>query len=414
MRTLKNYASSKSQALTGKIVNKLDGVSKPCKRFFISVIVLFLSMRGRYNFKGMDRYGGHNEMTYHNQFKKGFDFLSFNVELCKDQFKGDVILAFDPSYIPKSGKHTPNIGYYYSGCLGRAAKGLEICGLAAVSLDDNTAFHLEAVQTISRDKLDKKGMTLVDYYAQLLVDAAPRVSAISKYLAVDGYFAKAGFVNPVCGKTGLEIICKLRKDADLKYLYNGPRKKGKGRPQKYEGKINTNKIDKRRFKLVHEDDGTKVYQATCWPVRLKRKINLAYVEFLDDGLPSGRYALFFSTDLKIGGLLIYQYYKARFQIEFLFRDAKQHTGLAHCQSRDEDKLYFHFNTSLSSVNIAKATHFLGIEKEQRKSFSLADVKTSYFNELMLNLFLSNLDIGAELIKNKSAIKKLLNFGRIAA
>ena len=392
----------------------MDGLKKPTKKFFISTIILFLSMRGRYNFKGMGRYGDFNEMTYHNHFEKDFDFLSFNIELCKDQFAGSIILAFDPSYVPKSGKHTPHVGYYYSGCLGRAARGLEIGGLAAVSINDNTAFHLEAVQTISREQLDEQGISLVDFYAQTIINAAPQVTSISKYLAVDGYFAKDSFVNKVCEQTDLEIICKLRKDANLKYLYNGPKTGGKGRPKKYDGKINVTKIDKRRFKIVHQDEEVKIYQINCWSVGLKRKINLAYVEFLKEGVSTERYALYFSTDLDLDGYLIYKYYKARFQIEFLFRDAKQFTGLTHCQSRDKNKLYYHFNTSLSSVNIAKASHYLSIEKEHRKSFSLADIKTCYFNELMLNLFLSNLEIDPELIKNKAGIEKLLNYGKIAA
>ncbi len=414
MRIPNHRTSSKSEALAGKIVNKLDGVTKPSRKFFISTIILFLSMRGRYNFKGMQRYGDYNEMTYHNQFEKDFDFLSLNVELSKDQFKGSVILAFDPSYIPKSGKHTPHLGYYYSGCLGRAVKGLEIGGLAAVSIDDNTAFHLEAVQTIDRKSLDEKGMTLVDFYAQTIINAAPKVSTISKHLAVDGYFAKQSFIKPVCEQTDLDIICKLRKDANLKYFYNGTKKSGRGRPKKYDSKIDVKNIDKRRFKLIHQDEEVKLYQINCWSVNLKREINLAYVEFLKEGESTERYALYFSTDLELDGFLIYKYYKARFQIEFLFRDAKQFTGLTQCQSRNENKLYYHFNMSLTSVNIAKATHLLNIEKEQRQSFSLADIKTCYFNELMLNLFLSNLDIDPELAKNKSAIKKLLEFGKIAA
>lgn len=127
-----------------------------------------------------------------------------------------------------------------------------------------------------------------------------------------------------------------------------------------------------------------------------------------------RYALFFSTDLELSGLLIYKYYKARFQIEFLFRDAKQFTGLSQCQSRNENKLYYHFNLSLTSVNIAKASHFLNFEKDQRISFSISDIKTCYFNELILNLFLSNFDINPQLTKNKQVIERLLNFGKIAA
>jgi hypothetical protein len=40
-------------------------------------------------------------------------------------------------------------------------------------------------------------------------------------------------------------------------------------------------------------------------------------------------------------------------IELLFRDAKQFTGLTHCQARSEDKLDYHFNASLSGVNVAR-------------------------------------------------------------
>jgi Transposase DDE domain len=413
MQIRTNHTSSKSEALVGKIVNKMEGLKKPVKKFFISTIILFLSMRGRYHFKGMARYGEFNEMTYHNQFEKEFDFLTFNIELCKDQFAGTVILAFDPSYLPKSGDHTPHVGYYYSGCLGKPARGIEIGGLAAVSIEDNTAFHLEAIQTIGREQLDEKGMSQVDFYAQSIIDAASKVETISKILAVDGYFAKDSFVNKVCAQTNLEIISKLRKDANLQYLYNGTKASGRGRPKTYAGKINIAKIDMRRFNLVHQDEDVKVYQIICRSVSLNRKINLAYVEFLKEGSSTERYALYFSTDLTLNGLQIYQYYKARFQIEFLFRDAKQFTGLTHCQSRDKNKLYYHFNTSLSSVNIAKAAHYLDIEKEHRKSFSMADIKTCYFNELMLNLFLSNLEIDPELIKNKQVLEKLLNYGKIA-
>jgi len=42
------------------------------------------------------------------------------------------------------------------------------------------------------------------------------------------------------------------------------------------------------------------------------------------------YAVLFSTDTQLDALSIYQYYQARFQIEFLFRHAKQFTGLCDC------------------------------------------------------------------------------------
>ncbi|MBP7497268.1 MAG: transposase [Bacteroidales bacterium] len=60
---------------------------------------------------------------------------------------------------------------------------------------------------------------------------------------------------------------------------------------------------------------------------------------------TGCYAILFCTDLDLSGNKIYLYYKSRFQIEFLYRDAKQFTSLTHCHARSENKLHFHFNTS---------------------------------------------------------------------
>lgn len=410
LRTKK--ASNKSQALAGKLLNKMEGLSKPRKNFILSTMILFLSMRGRYNFKGMERYGSYSEKSYRLHFEKGFDFFKFNAELYKLKLSNNCIVAFDPSYLPKSGKHTPHKGTFYSGCLGRATGGIEIGGLAVVDLTHNTAFNLEAIQTPSPKELKAKGLSLVDYYAQLIVDRSKQIREISKYLAVDGYFAKLKYIDKIKNSTDLEIICKLRQDANLKYLYKGPKRKGRGRPKKHDGKVDTKNIDKRRFKEIYRDETVILFQAIVWSVSLKRNINVVYAEFLDNGKPTKRYALLFSTDLELDGISIYKFYKGRFQIEFLFRDAKQFTGLTHCQARSESKLYFHFNMALTTTGLAKAAHYL--EKDKDKPFSLADIKTSYFNELMLDLFLSNFQINTELKKNKQAIKSILEFGKIAA
>lgn len=395
-----------------KILKKIDGLTKPRKKFIISIMILYLSMRGRYNFKGMARYGTYNEKSYRLQFEKDFDFLKFNLELHKTYLSKNCIVAFDPSYLPKSGKHTPHKGVFYSGCLGKAIGGIEIGGLGIVDLDHNTAFNLETIQTPSPKELKAQGKSLVDHYAQIIIDRSKTIASISNYLVVDGYFAKVSFVDQIKNSTNLEIVCKLRQDANLKYIYKGEQRKGRGRPRKHDGKVNTKKVDKRRFKKIYADQDVILFQAIVFSVSLKRNINVVYAEFLDKGKPTTRYAFLFSTHLTLDGLLIYQYYKARFQIEFLFRDAKQHTGLTHCQARSEKKLYFHFNMALTAVSVAKAAHYL--DKEKKQSFSLADIKTSYFNELMLNLFFSNFHIQPELIKNKNVINKLLNFGKIAS
>jgi hypothetical protein len=67
--------------------------------------------------------------------------------------------------------------------------------------------------------------------------------------------------------------------------------------------------------------------------------------------------IFASTDLKLSGHKVFAYHKSRFQIEFLHRDAKEHTGLEHCQSRNEERMNFHHNLSLTAVSVAKAVHW---------------------------------------------------------
>lgn len=276
------------------------------------------------------------------------------------------------------------------------------------------AFNLESIQTPSPKELADQGKSLVDHYAELIIDRWQRLITLSNYLAVDGYFAKKNFVNLITASTDFHIISKLRSDANLKYLYHGPKRKGRGRPKKYDGKVDLKKIDKRRFKQVYQDQDVVIYQSILWSVSIKRKIKVTYVEFLDQGQATNRYAIYFSTDLELHGKRIYQYYKVRFQIEFLFRDAKQYTGLAHCQARSENKIYFHINTSLTAVGVAKIAHYFNQQNSEQIPFSVADVKTSYFNELMLNLSLSNFQIEPKLIENNKAIDRILQFGKIAS
>ncbi len=47
------------------------------------------------------------------------------------------------------------------------------------------------------------------------------LASISKYFVADGYFARQGFVKPLIEQTQLQVISKMRKDADLYYLYQG-------------------------------------------------------------------------------------------------------------------------------------------------------------------------------------------------
>ena len=380
----------------------------------VKIFTLFMGLGGRYNFTNMSRYGDYSEQTYRNNFEKPFDFMAFNKNLIFENCSAHRVIAFDPSYIPKSGKKTEHIGTFWSGASSKALKGLEIGGFAVIDIDNNTAMSLEAVQTPSVKELRQAGKTLVTHYASIVIERTQVLESISKYLVADGYFAKQEFVNPLIEQTQLQVISKMRKDANLYYLYQGKPTGKKGRPKMKDGKINMKNIDKRRLRMCYQDEDTKVYQGIVYSVTLKRKVKLAYVEYWKNEKFTGQYAVLFSTDKELSGELIYRYYKGRFQIEFLFRDAKQFAGLTHTEARSESKLHFHFNTSLTAVSIAKAIYYLPLEKHLRKSFSMSNVKTLHLNKIVADRIFSNLDLDLSCEKINRVYWDALWLGKIAS
>ena len=121
-----------------------------------------------------------------------------------------------------------------------------------------------------------------------------------------------------------------------------------------------------------------------------------------------------SSDLNLTCNNLLSYYQTHFQIKFLYRDGKQHTGLNDCLARSQNKLDFQFNMSLSTINIAKIMYWFSQNKNVRKPFSMADVKTMFHNELMLKRFFIKFGINHNLSKNKTEALELLNYGKIAA
>jgi len=230
-------------------------------------------------------------------------------------------------------------------------------------------------------------------------------------LVADAYFSKKPFVDRVL-ESGLHFISRLRDDSVLMYKYCGKPTGKRGRPKKYGDRIMVNNLDTKYFDKVVCNEDLTVYSALVYSKAFQRDIKLAVAVFFKDGQEVAR-KLFFSTNLQQEGTQIVCYYRSRFQIEFLYRDAKQHTGLNHCQARSENKLDFHFNASLTAVNLAKYD-WLSTKSGERKPFSMANYKTFYNNALMLDQFICRFAINPNSTKNKKIVKELLELGRIAA
>ena len=72
------------------------------------------------------------------------------------------------------------------------------------------------------------------------------------------------------------------------------------------------------------------------------------------------------------------------------------------------KLNFHFNTTLTTVNIAKIMQ-LNDEDTKEKPFSVKNRKALFANTMMLSLFFYKFGISPNTKKNQAYVKELLYF-----
>lgn len=351
----------------------------------------------------------YSEQAIRNGFEREIDFFQINKRIVLENCSSEIILAFDPSFIAKSGKKTYGLGRYWSGKDQKTKKGLELGCLATVDVKNKTAFHLEGIQTPSTIERRKQKITLIDHYRDIILNKMEPLKQISKYLSVDGYFMKKDFILPLV-ENGFTVITKMRADANLNYIYRGKQKEGKGRKRKNGGKVNWKKLDMDKWTKVFSNKKEACYTAELNCLALKRNVRIVYYRNKE----TGRHEVFLSTDIQMDAKKILKYYRLRFQIEFLIRDGKQHSGLEDCQARSKKKLNTHFNMALTNINLAKAEYYLPIPMNEREAFSLQDIKRKQHNRLIADYIFLNLGVDTSCKKIKRLYEECTNFGRMAA
>jgi hypothetical protein len=394
--------------LLQSILPTLRQTRKPQQKFLAHLLGLLLMLPGHATFRNLSRYSAYHERTFARWYASDFDFVALN--------KAGILrvippahhqaLVIDASFVPKSGKKTYGLDRFWNGSRSRTEKGLEISVLAWLDITDNCAYCLSVEQTPSTGEAPDLETTRIDVYLdQLTRVVSEQHLRHLRYVITDGYYSKQKFLGGVRA-LGLDQIGKLRIDANLRYLYPGPHRSGPGRPKTYDGKVNWDDLS--RFDTVETDeDDIVLYHQVLNHVQFQ--CNLQVVLVVDT--KHHRRAVLFSTDVALEALSLYRYYKARFQIEFLFRDAKQFTGLTDCQARSHAKLNFHFNASLSAVTLAKldARQQYG---EATAAFSMASLKRRAFNQHLIERIVQHLAAGHSLEKSSPDYEELCNYGII--
>lgn len=370
---------------------RFSGITKSDRDFLTELFELLLCIRGRVNFTNLARYSHYNEVTFRRHFKKFFDWFKFNyllIELVLLDTNAPVIAAMDCSYISKSGKHTSGLDRFWSGVANRVKKGLEITLVCLINVQTGQAWSLDVRQTpggLSAKEGSQQDYTRTDFYVEQLADCIVQLPDVQYYTG-DGFYAKTKVIQ-VLRQHDKHIISKLRCNADLKYLLDRNKNPNAHGNRKYEGKVIWKTLDLNRWIYVgadHKYPHLELYTQILYSPKFKCEIKVVFVK----NTKTNKYVLLFTTDITLAARRIVTYYQLRFKIEFIFRDAKQFTGLTHCQARDEDKLDFHFNMSLAALNLYQ--YEATIAQSNESTFSMNSIIRKAYNTKFLKLFFSKL------------------------
>src|SRR5436190_13783350 len=369
--------------MVNDILKHMPGLGQPQRKFLATLFVTILVLRGRVNFRNLSRYCDYSERTIARQFREPFAWPDFHQRVLRMALdpRSELVSAHDASFIPKSGKQTFGLGHFFNGCASRAERGLEMSTLAVVDVTRRCAFTLAVSQTPPGEDATQAEPeeTRVDFYRQQLRAHRHRLPPSITYHCVDSYYTKKNYIDEVVS-LDLHAITKLRSDADCVFLSTGPHPKRRGARRKYAGKVNFQ--DLRRF----EDLGTRedephlhLYTAVVWHKTLKCRLRLVVLLNRKDPAKP-RFIVLGSTDPELNGHKLIDLYAARFQIEFLFRDSKQFTGLLDCQARAAAALDSHLNASLAPLNLVRAADLCMQQDQEPHVFSMASWKQCQFNE----------------------------------
>lgn len=401
--------------ILNQVLTKLN-LRKTQNAFLQLLCTVILAIPSRINYANLERFSHRNEKTFRNWFSKPLDWILVTTSLVQtlqtsNRMGKRLILGVDCSNLRKAGKHTPGLAKFWDSKLGKAIPSLELSCCTLIDLEYRQPVPVHALQTPS---VLTEGQSRVDHYtnhALNVLEALPSdLRDQIECVVADAYYAKKTWVDGIV-HAGQTFVGKLRVDANLKYNYTGSRTGKAGRPRRFDGKVDWQ--DFSRWNLETNNDEQKVYSSVLYSPALKRDILVVCILWQVKGRQ--RREVLFSTKLEHDALEVLECYRARFEMEFPFRDAKQFAGLLDCQSRSAKALEFHWNASFLVVSLARAQQLLVFEGDVRDFvFSMEDAKRRAYNELFASRIIGLLPAEVSVDEFWEVVQDTLNLGVKAA
>ncbi len=354
-----------------------------------------LSMTGRVTMLGISRWTGKggSYRTVQRFFNTSIPWLKVFFLFFKQYLfdvKLEYLLVGDESVITKSGKLTFGLDRFYAGLLKKVVKSIAIFSVSIISVEERRSYPLQVEQVVrspeekaaakekkaerakkksnpKQKKLgrpkgsknrDKKKVTLTpellgiqNIIKEQLQILQPLVQI--RHIALDGHFGNNNALQMV-QQCGIDLVSKLRSDAALYFIYDGPQK-AKGPRRKYGSKVDYHNIPG-KYLVSQKTEGdilTNIYQSRMLHKSFAQVLNVVIITRTN--LKTGVFAhvILFSSDLELSYEKIIDYYSLRFQIEFNFRDAKQFWGLEDFMNIKQVPLTNALNLSLFMVSLSQ-------------------------------------------------------------
>jgi len=380
------------------------------------VITAILTMSGRVTLLGLSRWTepGGSYRTVQRFYNTALPWAVLHWVFFKAQLyqPEDVyLLVGDECIVPKSGKHTHGLARFFSSLYGKPIPGLAFFTLAVVNTRERQAYPVQVEQMlgaecgkaapkkkpaapkrpVGRPKGRKnKDKTQVPLTRELqLIQNMVRKQLLlfnglfsTAYLVLDGHFGH----NPALQMTrqcGLDLISKLRCDSALYFPYAGPQKKY-GPRRKYGAKIDYDHIPARYLQASQVETAirTDYYQATMLHKSFAQPLNVVIIVKTNLETGARAHVILFSSDLDLAYDQLVDYYRLRFQIEFNFRDAKQHWGLDDFMNVNATPVTNAANLALFMVNVAQ--RLLVDLRQQHPQAGVLDLKAGFCGRKYVN------------------------------
>ena len=372
---------------------------KSCRQLH-HIVVAMLAMTGRITQRGISRWTdkGGSYRTVQRFFHTEIDWLAVKwrfFTLFAYDPNAIYLLAGDETVVTKSGKKTFGLDRFFSSLYDKAVPGLAFFSLALVHVGNRQAYSLSNEQVVrteeekqqARQRKQKQKRAQQQKTSQADPPAKPRgrpkgsknknkaevplsaellrigaqarkVTALLKkkmsvvYFVLDGHFGNHLACQMVRG-LDLHLISKMRSDAAL-YLRPTRLQKQTTPQRKYGDRLDFAQMPEALLCSSHTEGGyeTQVYGTLCLHKNFERLLKVVILKRTH--LQSGRvgHVILFSSDLFLGSEALIDYYRLRFQIEFTFRDAKQHFGLEDFMGQTKTSVANAMSLSLFMVNLS--------------------------------------------------------------